>query len=143
MVIKVKDGELDLSIIVRHSFRKEGISFFTPRDYSQQLGYMCHPSGYVIDPHVHNPVSRLVYYTQEVLFIRSGLVRVDFFSERRAYLESALLYPGDVILLIRGGHGLVMIEPSEIIEVKQGPYAGEQDKTRFNPNPEQEITFLR
>jgi hypothetical protein len=41
------------------------------------------------------------------------------------------LQTGDVILLIQGGHGFEMLEETEIIEVKQGPYAGEQDKTRF------------
>jgi hypothetical protein len=48
-------------------------------------------------------------------------------------LHSDTLYPGDVILLAHGGHGFFMIEESEIIEVKQGPYAGEEDKVRFDP----------
>lgn len=140
-VIQVKDGDLELAMIVRSTFRKEGIAFFTADSYSQQLGYMNRAQGYFIPPHVHNPVSRQVSYTQEVLFIRSGLVRVDFYTESREYLESALLYPGDVILLARGGHGFVMLEASEIIEVKQGPYAGDQDKTRFVSTPEENIVL--
>ena len=36
-----------------------------------------------------------------------------------------------VILLIAGGHGFEVLEDVEMIEVKQGPYVGEGDKTRF------------
>lgn len=93
---------------------------------------MNRPSGYVIPPHVHNPVRREVQFTKEVLFIRSGRVRVDFYSENQEYLESTVLERGDVILLVVGGHGFEMLEASEMVEVKQGPYAGEADKTRFS-----------
>jgi mannose-6-phosphate isomerase-like protein (cupin superfamily) len=72
-----------------------------------------------------------VRFTKEVLFIRSGRVRVDFYTEAQVYIESTVLEAGDVILLAFGGHGFQMLEASEIIEVKQGPYVGEQDKTRF------------
>lgn len=127
--IKYKD-EL-LSVIIRTRFQKDGIEFFTPGDFSQQLAYMKRPKNYVISPHVHNPVPRKVEFTQEVLFIKCGKVRVDFYDDDYNYLESRILYPGDVILLANGGHGFVMLEESEIIEVKQGPYAGDDDKTRF------------
>ena len=49
------------------------------------------------------------------------------------YYKSTELIQGDVILLAFGGHGFEMIEDSEIIEIKQGPYCGEFDKVRFNP----------
>ena len=127
------NGEL-LACVLRVNYCEEGISFFTPNEFSQQLGYMNRPAGYVIEPHVHNPVIREVHYTQEVLFIKSGRVRVDFYSESQDYLESIELTTGDVILLAFGGHGFEMLEPSEIIEVKQGPYAGDTDKTRFIPD---------
>ena len=121
------------AIILRSSFRESGIRFFTPDDYSQQLAYMNRPRGYEIAPHVHNSVKREVFFTKEVVFVKSGLVRVDFYTEQQAYLESNVLHAGDVILLAFGGHGFVMLEDSEMIEVKQGPYAGELDKTRFAP----------
>ena len=122
-----------LALILRAGFRADGIRFFTPNDFSQQLGYMNRPQGYVIPPHVHNPVERSVQYTKEVLFIKSGSVRVDFYDDEQNYLESRILHAGDVILLAFGGHGFEMLEPSEMIEVKQGPYAGDADKTRFAP----------
>lgn len=122
-----------LAIIIRADFHKDGISFFTPDDFSQQLGYMNRPKDYVIEPHVHNLVERKVDLTQEVLVIRSGKVRVDFYDDNRNYLESRILQTGDIILLAHGGHGFKMLEPTEMVEVKQGPYCGELDKIRFNP----------
>lgn len=133
MIEHVKSCDQLLAIIVRASFRNDGIFFFTPNDFSQQLGYMSRPSGYVIPPHVHNPVPREVQFTKEVLLIKSGKVRVDFYTDNQVYLESRILETGDVILLAFGGHGFEMLEPTEMIEVKQGPYAGEADKRRFEP----------
>lgn len=120
-----------LAIIVSHRFNEPGIHFFTPNELSQQLAYMHHPVGKIIPPHVHNPVTREVQYTQEVLFIKQGKLRVDFYNYQQQYLESRILEAGDVILLITGGHGFEVIEELEMIEVKQGPYVGEMDKTRF------------
>ncbi|HWI41309.1 MAG TPA: hypothetical protein VNX25_07455 [Verrucomicrobiae bacterium] len=127
----VKDGQL-LAIILSHCFDEPGVHFFTPNDLSQQLAYMRHPAGKEIPPHVHNPVTREVQYTQEVLFIRRGKLRVDFYDTDRNYLESRILEAGDTILLATGGHGFEVLEEVEMIEVKQGPYAGDQDKTRFD-----------
>jgi mannose-6-phosphate isomerase-like protein (cupin superfamily) len=124
-------GDVTYAIIIRASFDEEGIHFFTPPEFSQQLAYMRHPSGKLIEPHVHNPVPREVCYTLEVLFIRRGRLRVDFYDDGRNYLESRELAAGDVILLSSGGHGFEVLEEVEMIEVKQGPYAGDSDKTRF------------
>jgi hypothetical protein len=137
----IHSGKCQLSIIIRTDYTATGITFFTSDNDSQQLGYMNRPKDYVIPPHRHNLVPREVHYTQEVLFIKSGKVRVDFYSGDQAYVTSRLLYPGDVILLADGGHGFKLLEPSEIIEVKQGPYCGEQDKVRFLPVDESMIKF--
>ena len=131
MIEQILKDEKILGIIIRANFKKEGIAFFTPDDFSQQLGYMNRPEGYIIPPHVHNVIERKVDLTQEVLFIKSGKVRVDFYDETRHYLESRILDQGDVVLLAHGGHGFQMLEPSEMIEVKQGPFCGELDKVRF------------
>lgn len=142
MIEEIYQDKNKLAIIIRGSFNKDGIEFFTPNDYSQQLGYMKRESGYVIPPHVHNPVTREVHFTKEVLFLKSGKVRVDFYDEQQNYLESRILRQGDVILLAYGGHGFEMLETSEIIEVKQGPYAGEADKTRFEPIAKQHVRII-
>jgi hypothetical protein len=131
-----------LAIILCNTyFRENEIQFFTNDNDSQQLGYMNRPKDYEIKPHRHNLVPREVHLTQEVLFIKSGKVRVDFYDNDQVYLESRILLAGDVILLSDGGHGFKMLEPSEIIEVKQGPYCGEKDKVRFEPINEQLINL--
>lgn len=128
-----------LGVIIRASYHKDGISFITPDDFSQQLGYMNRPDEYVIAPHVHNLVERKVDLTQEVLFIRCGKVRVDFYDDSRNYLESHIVSTGDVVMLAHGGHGFKVLERAEMIEVKQGPYCGEMDKVRFEPISDERV----
>ena len=120
-----------LGIIIRHDYDKSGISFFTPDDFSQQLAYMHHPKGHIILPHVHNIVKREVLYTKECLVMKSGKLRCDFYSDNQQYIESTIVTGGDVILLVSGGHGFECLEEVEMFEIKQGPYAGENDKVRF------------
>lgn len=139
MIEHIKHDGRTLAMLLRSSYQAEGIQFFTPDEFSQQLAYMNRPQGYIIAPHVHNAVPREVQFTKEVLFIKSGKVRVDFYDDDQNYLESRIVMAGDVILLAFGGHGFEMIETSEIIEVKQGPYAGEADKTRFEPVSSQQL----
>ncbi len=131
MIKKVYDGDNLLAIIISNKFNEPGIHFFTPDDFSQQLAYMRHPKGKTIIPHSHNPVSRQIEYTQEILFIKSGKIRVDFYDSDLKYLESYILSQHYVILLIKGGHGFEVLEELEMFEIKQGPYVGENDKTRF------------
>ena len=130
-LITIQNQNDTLAIILKNDFHKEGIYFCTPHEYSQQLAYMNHPAGKKIAPHVHNVVHREVHYTQEVLFIKKGKLRVDFYDAERNYLNSHVLEAGDVILLSSGGHGFEVLEELEMYEVKQGPYAGDADKTRF------------
>jgi hypothetical protein len=133
MIEQVIDKKKLLSIIIRADYKSKGIEFFTPDDFSQQLGYMNRKKNHIISPHTHNIVQRDVQFTQEVLIIKSGKVRVDYYDEKKKYLESRILNKGDIVLLAYGGHGFQMIEDSEIIEVKQGPYLDEVDKIRFDP----------
>ena len=142
MVEYINDNELKLAIIIRNKYRTDGIHFFTDKFDSQQLGYMNRPAGYEILPHKHNIVEREIRLTQEVLFIKSGKVRVDFYGNEQNYIKSTLLIEGDVILLSEGGHGFKIIQDAEIIEVKQGPYCGEIDKIKFNSITENKIKYI-
>lgn len=128
-----------LAIIITDNYQNDGINFFTPDDFSQQLAYMHHPEGKIIQPHVHNIVHREVHYTQEVLVIKKGKLRVDFFDDNRVYLKSFILKKGDIIMLSSGGHGFEILEELEMYEIKQGPYTGDADKTRFEYTVEEPI----
>jgi len=141
-MVTIAHGSTILTFILPADFTGDGIQFFTPGSFSQQLGYMNRPKGHVVPPHDHNPVPRTIEWTQEVLFIRRGRIRLDIYlPENREYFASHILKTGDVALLAHGGHGLVMLEQSEIIEVKQGPYIGEADKTRFESVNENSVKY--
>ena len=131
MVEKIIHKNKILAIILRTKYKSVGIKFFTPNNFSQQLGYMNRPKGYDILPHLHNRVKRNVEYTNETLLIKSGKVKVDFYDENKNFFKSSILKKGDVVLLVCGGHGFKMLEKSEIIEIKQGPYVNDKDKTKF------------
>ena len=131
---KIKNDDQLYAIIIYSDYSSDGIEFFTPENFSQQLGYMKRLKGYKIKPHYHNKVVREVASTNEVLFVKSGKVRVDFYDNNQTYFKSCIINKGDIILLASGGHGFEMLETSEMVEVKQGPYAGDLDKSQFESN---------
>lgn len=133
MVERIENQGEEMAIIIRSNYSEEGIHFLTSDNYSQQLAYMHHKAGHQIIPHFHNMVSRTVHYTQEVLVIRKGKVKVNFYNTDKEGVADTILNAGDVILLCSGGHGFEILQETEMIEIKQGPYVGENDKTRFIP----------
>ena len=135
MVEKIIYDGLLYAIVIRREFREPGIHFFTPDDFSQQLAYMLRPAGYQIQPHFHREVHRDVHQTQEVLVIKRGRMRVDFYDKTQHKIGFCTLNESDVILLSAGGHGFEMETDCEIIEIKQGPYMGDEDKVRFDAAP--------
>ena len=130
-----------IALVIKKEYSGEGIQFFTEDDAPQQIGFMQHKQGYKILPHVHNIVKREISLTQETLVIRKGKLRLDLYSKDREYLESTILSEGDIAILISGGHGLFCLEDVEMIEVKQGPYLGVNDKIRISEVSDEEIVF--
>ena len=124
-----------LAMIVRSSHQTLGVDFLTPDTFGQQVAYMNRPKGEVIQAHIHEPISRTLIGTQEVLYIRKGRIRVDFYESDRTYVSSMILGAGDLMLLSTGGHGFEVLEDIDMIEIKQGPFAEGRDKTRFLPEP--------
>lgn len=122
-----------LALIVSSSFESEAINFLTPDSFGMQIAYMNRAKGDIIQAHIHEPVERNLIGTQEVLYIRKGKIRVDFYESDQTYVSSYLLETGDLMLLNVGGHGFEIIDDVEMIEIKQGPYVEGKDKTRFNP----------
>lgn len=136
MLEQIRHGDEMLAIILRAGFNNPGVNFVTPNNLSQQLAYMRHPAGKQIQPHVHNPVKRELSTTFEVLVIKQGKLRVDFYTREQRYLFSKALDAGDTILLTdAGGHGFEALDDLEMLEIKQGPYVEGQDKIRFTAPP--------
>lgn len=128
----ITHGLEPIALIIRADYDEPGIKFFTPGSFSQQVAYMKHPQGHKIAAHHHNMITRQVLYTQEVLFVRHGRLNVKLYTSDREYIGHRILGSGDLILLCGGGHSFEMLEDTAMIEVKQGPYAGDGDKTRFD-----------
>jgi hypothetical protein len=123
-----------LALVVSASFHTQGVQFLTPSSSNQQLALMSRRKGDTIPAHVHEQFPRSIVGTPETLFVRSGTLRIDFFSLRRDYISSAILQAGDLALLLTGGHGFEVLDDVELVEVKQGPFAEGLDKTRFTPD---------
>jgi cupin fold WbuC family metalloprotein len=130
-VERVYSDQTLIAIIIRSEYEEKGVSFFSPFEFSQQLGILVHPSGFEVKPHMHKMISRDVRVTQEVLHLIRGKVEIVLYDEHRKPVQTCILNPGDTILLAFGGHGLKVLEPAKIVEIKQGPYAGTDDKEYF------------
>jgi len=133
MIEQVLYNDAIIAIIIRGEYRKDGVEFFTPHTFSQQLGYMCRPKGYFIEPHTHRIVERKVSHTQEVLHVKSGKIKISLFDNNQVFIKEVIFFKGDTVLLATGGHSVEMLEDSELIEIKQGPYLNDDDKVRFSP----------
>ena len=127
------DGEI-LALIIPEGRGPRGIHFLTEDSQVHQIAVLNWPKDHQIQSHIHNPLERVIFSTQEVLFVRSGRVRLDLYQADQTFECSRELSGGWVVSLISGGHGLEILEDADIIEVKQGPYLGEGEKTRFSPS---------
>jgi len=125
-----KNGHI-YAIVLQRDYAKPGPNFFTPGEFSQQLGMLIHPKGKVVQRHRHKLVKREIFRTQEVLVLLDGKIRVELFDDDGRKLKALIMKPGDAILLARGGHRVKVLEAAKMIEVKQGPYAGFDDKEFF------------
>lgn len=128
---KIMEGAQVFAIVLRKEYSEPGPSFFTPGEFSQQLGMLVHKKGKIVKRHRHKLVRREIFRTQEILVLLEGKIKVDLYNDKAKKLKTVILDSGDSILLARGGHKVKVLEDAKIIEVKQGPYAGFDDKEFF------------
>lgn len=126
------DGKV-LCLIIRGDAQPERTTFLTPDTYNLQAGFIVYPAGGAVVPHRHHPVERRIQGTQEVLMVRRGHCLVDLYDESKTLVATRDLAQGDVILLVSGGHGFRMTQDTVLLEIKQGPYVGVEEKERFTP----------
>ncbi len=131
MIKSIFYKDKQIALIIKNNYTNDGIKFFTSDNSPQQIGYMSHPKNTIIKAHVHNITERNISLTQEVLIIKKGKLRLDLYSQEKEYIESTVIEAGDIVFLPYGGHGLKCLEDVSMVEVKQGPYLGEDDKVRF------------
>ena len=130
---KIMDGDLILATVIRSTDWEEGLSFVSPAEDYQQVGIWGYNKGQQLASHIHLIEPRQVLRTQEVIFIKSGRLRADIYTEKKEFLKSVELEKGDTIILLNGGHGYEILEDNtKVLEVKNGPYIGaEKDRERI------------
>jgi len=130
-VERIVAKDLVLAYIIRRELEPEQTTFITPTTLSFQAGFIVYPANSEIARHVHKPIHRELNGTSEVLLVKKGRCEVDFFTQDKELVATRELRTGDVLLLVAGGHGFRIIEDTILLEVKQGPYTGLDEKERF------------
>ena len=121
-----------LAIIIKGKYlKKKGINFFTNPKLSQQVAFMNHPKKHLIQPHIHKNRMRKIKGSTEVLIILDGILKINFFDNKKKYIFSTTVMKNDIVILLKGGHGFEVKKNCKMIEVKQGPYSESKDKSKF------------
>ena len=120
-----------LAYIIRADVAPTETTFVTPPEFKQQVGFVVYPAGGEIARHVHLPLERHLVGTSEVILVRSGRCMLDVYDHARQLVATRELATGDLMLMIGGGHGFRMLEDTVLLEVKQGPYTGLEEKSLF------------
>ena len=124
----IRDGEAVVAMIFRSDYRPEMTEFATTDDLPFQVGYVVYPAGGVITAHRHVPLERHLTTTTEALFVKTGRAVAYFYGADGTLLETHEIAEGDFVLLLGCGHGFRMEEETVLVEVKQGPYFGADEK---------------
>ncbi|MCK6581048.1 MAG: hypothetical protein L6Q98_23385 [Anaerolineae bacterium] len=120
-----------LVYIIRADFMPDKTTFLTPPEFKQQVGFIVYPQNGEIQRHVHVPLERHLVGTSEVLIVKKGRCEIDIYNDNRELVATRELRTGDLMLMVGGGHGFRMLEDTVLLEVKQGPYTGLEEKERF------------
>ena len=120
-----------LTYIIRPNPLPDQTTFLTPPEFKQQVGFVVYPKGGEIARHVHRPLERHLVGTSEVLVLLKGRCFIDVYNDEHELVATRELQPGDIMLMVGGGHGFRMLEDTVFLEIKQGPYTGLDEKERF------------
>ena len=131
LVEKIYFNDVPLAYIIRGQLMPDKTTFLTPSDFNQQVGFVVYPAGGVIPRHVHRPLERHLVGTSEVLVVRQGHCEIDIYNDDRQLIATRELREGDIMLMVGGGHGFRVLEHTVLLEIKQGPYTGLDEKIRF------------
>jgi hypothetical protein len=112
--------------IIRKEAKVSQTTFFSDLNCSFQFGIMAHKAGFFEKPHTHFSVIREIKNMQQMFFVKKGIIAVIFFDDEGNEFEKVILRSGDSICLVDGAHAIKVIEDSECITVKQGPFLGSE-----------------
>jgi len=128
---RITGNGIPLCYVIRADCEPSCTTFLTPPEFKQQVGYVVYPKGGEIIRHLHLPLERHLVGTSEVIIVKKGRCLLDIFNDARELVATRELGPGDLMLMVGGGHGFRMLEDTVLLEIKQGPYSGVEEKERF------------
>jgi len=127
----IAHGGRELAHIIRATARPPETRYLTPPELNLQVGFVVYGKGQEILRHMHLPIERHIVGTMEVLVVRQGRCEVDIYADGRELAATRELAAGDILIAVAGGHGFRALEDLVLLEVKQGPYPGVDEKERF------------
>ncbi|MBI3306463.1 MAG: hypothetical protein HYZ84_01465 [Candidatus Omnitrophica bacterium] len=129
---KVEHGGTLYAIVFRKEMNvQDGVKFLTPVEYPLQVGLIERKKGYAFRPHSHRDMHYNVNTTQEFLYVEKGSLKAKIYDANWSIIYETVLRAGDFFLAITGGHSFEVLENVRLLEVKQGPYPGDQYAKRF------------
>lgn len=120
-----------LAYIIRAEINPEKTAFVTPPECTLQVGFVVYPEKGIISRHLHRAIERSVLGTSEVIVVKKGHCQVDIYNDKQMLVAERKLRGGDILHMVGGGHGFKMMEDTVLLEIKQGPYPGIDEKERF------------
>lgn len=87
-----------------------------------QLVTLKHRKGAYLKAHTHIPKKRTTSGLQECLIVKKGKLKLDLYGPDKKLFKNISLNQGEVFVLTKGGYGIHILEDSELIEVKNGPF---------------------
>jgi mannose-6-phosphate isomerase-like protein (cupin superfamily) len=120
-----------LCYIIRRTFLPSHTTFITPPESKQQVGFVVYPKDGKIARHSHRSLERHLVGLSEVLLVREGHCQIEIYDNQHHLVATRDLIENDVVIMEAGGHGFRIIEDTVLLEIKQGPYLGVNDKELF------------
>jgi len=111
----------------------EEVQFITQDKDPIQVGIFKRDANYHVKAHSHLPRKLDLEHVGEFLLIQSGAALVKIYDEDWNLLCAHTVNTGDCAIFLRGGHELTMLEPTRILEVKQGPFIPRPKDKTFRP----------
>ena len=111
------------AVIIRHTYKNKPVDFFTEDTNPFQMGMFTRDKGYSVEPHKHTCTTFEINSVQEFIFVKSGQIEMSFFTDSGQKYETLILNKGDSVLTLCGGHSLIFLKKSTLLEIKQGPYS--------------------
>lgn len=131
LIEEVHSGKQLIAIIIRAGWIPEKRTFVSSNEANFQLGYFVYAAGNEVPRHSHLPCARTIHETSEFVLVRQGRCEMDLYGEDQRLLRTVELRQGDAALLLAGGHGFRLLEDTVLLDIKQGPYRGPEEKERF------------